>query len=108
MVRVWGGGVYEPDVFYETCDGTYPVLIGERLECLIDLGVELGILVWQDFQFACGVYPAYHSFVQLVKAEAEANVERLRHHPSVVIWCGNNEGETSLYKIFSVVDYSLG
>ncbi|KDQ11978.1 glycoside hydrolase family 2 protein [Botryobasidium botryosum FD-172 SS1] len=72
MVRVWGGGIYEPGVFYDICD-------------------ELGILVWQDFQFACGVYPAHDSFVAQVKAEAEANVARLRHHPSLVLWCGNNE-----------------
>ncbi|KZT12292.1 glycoside hydrolase family 2 protein [Laetiporus sulphureus 93-53] len=72
MVRLWGGGVYEPDVFYDTCD-------------------ELGILVWQDFQFACGVYPANERFVQSVKAEAEDNVKRLRHHPSLALFCGNNE-----------------
>ncbi|KAF9800855.1 hypothetical protein IEO21_10274 [Rhodonia placenta] len=72
MVRLWGGGVYEPDVFYDTCD-------------------ELGILVWQDFQFACGVYPAHDEFVASVKAEAEDNVRRLRHHPAMALWCGNNE-----------------
>ncbi|PIL34860.1 hypothetical protein GSI_02647 [Ganoderma sinense ZZ0214-1] len=72
MVRLWGGGVYEPDVFYDICD-------------------ELGVLVWQDFQFACGVYPAFDSFVQSVKAEAEDNVKRLRHHPSLALFCGNNE-----------------
>ncbi|EIM92628.1 glycoside hydrolase [Stereum hirsutum FP-91666 SS1] len=72
MVRLWGGGIYEPDVFYDICD-------------------ELGLLVWQDFQFACGVYPAYSEFVESVKKEAEDNVLRLRHHPSVAIFCGNNE-----------------
>ncbi|EED80557.1 hypothetical protein POSPLDRAFT_128099 [Postia placenta Mad-698-R] len=72
MVRLWGGGVYEPDVFYDTCD-------------------ELGILVWQDFQFACGVYPAHDEFIASVKAEAEDNVRRLRHHPAMALWCGNNE-----------------
>ena len=50
------------------------------------------MLVWQDFQFACGVYPAFDSFVQNVKAEAEDNVKRLRHHPSLALFCGNNEG----------------
>lgn len=54
--------------------------------------LELGILVWQDFQFACGVYPAHDEFVASVKAEAEDNVTRLRHHPSIVLFCGNNEG----------------
>ncbi|TFK52849.1 glycoside hydrolase [Heliocybe sulcata] len=72
MVRLWGGGVYEPDIFYDTCD-------------------ELGILVWQDFQFACGVYPAHDEFIASVKAEAEDNVRRLRHHPSMALFCGNNE-----------------
>lgn len=57
---------------------------------------ELGILVWQDFQFACGVYPAHDEFVEQVKAEAEANVTRLRHHASLALWCGNNEGELLL------------
>ncbi|KAF9490586.1 glycoside hydrolase family 2 protein [Pleurotus eryngii] len=72
MVRLWGGGVYEPDVFYDICD-------------------ELGILVWQDFQFACGVYPAHDEFVENVRKEAEDNVRRLRHHPSIALFCGNNE-----------------
>ncbi|PCH41492.1 glycoside hydrolase family 2 protein [Wolfiporia cocos MD-104 SS10] len=72
MVRVWGGGIYEADDFYDICD-------------------ELGILVWQDFMFGCGQYPAYDSFTQSVQVEAEQNVKRLRHHPSVVIFAGNNE-----------------
>ncbi|KZT29317.1 glycoside hydrolase family 2 protein [Neolentinus lepideus HHB14362 ss-1] len=67
MVRVWGGGIYEPDVFYDICD-------------------ELGILVWQDFMFGCGQYPAYDSFVKSVTEEAEQQVQRLRHHPSLVIF----------------------
>ncbi|KAI0307144.1 glycoside hydrolase family 2 protein [Multifurca ochricompacta] len=72
MVRVWGGGIYENDIFYEICD-------------------ELGILVWQDFMFSCGQYPAYDAFLANVKVEAEQNVKRLRHHPSIVILSGNNE-----------------
>ncbi|THH31617.1 hypothetical protein EUX98_g2590 [Antrodiella citrinella] len=72
MVRIWGGGIYEPDVFYDICD-------------------ELGILVWQDFQFACGVYPAHDSFLESVKKEAEDNIKRLRRHASLAVWCGNNE-----------------
>ncbi|KAF9523149.1 glycoside hydrolase family 2 protein [Crepidotus variabilis] len=72
MVRLWGGGIYEPDIFYDICD-------------------ELGILVWQDFQFACGVYPAHDYFINTVKHEAEDNVRRLRHHPSLALFCGNNE-----------------
>ncbi|KAG8945738.1 hypothetical protein FRC04_000597 [Tulasnella sp. 424] len=72
-VRVWSGGIYEPDIFYDTCD-------------------ELGLLVWQDFcGFACGVYPAHESFVKLVLTEAEANVAKLAHHPCIIVWCGNNE-----------------
>ncbi|GAA5833197.1 hypothetical protein JCM11251_005171 [Rhodosporidiobolus azoricus] len=73
MVRVWGGGVYEPEVFYETCD-------------------KLGLLVWQDFMFACGSYPAQvDDFRENVKLEAEGVVKRLRSHPSLAIFAGNNE-----------------
>lgn len=72
MVRVWGGGIYEADVFYDLCD-------------------ELGLLVWQDFMFACGLYPAHPDFQASVRAEAEAQVKRLRHHPALALWCGNNE-----------------
>lgn len=61
-----------------------------------DAHSELGVLVWQDFQFACGVYPAHDEFVQSVKQEAIDNVTRLRHHPSIALFCGNNEG-TSVY-----------
>lgn len=55
--------------------------------------IELGILVWQDFQFACGVYPAHREFIENVRKEAEDNIIRLRHHPSLALFCGNNEGE---------------
>ena len=72
MLRVWGGGIYEDSAFYEACD-------------------VLGVLVWQDFLFACGNYPAFPTFLQQVEREATANVKRLRHHPSIVIWAGNNE-----------------
>jgi len=72
MMRVWGGGIYEHDAFYDTCD-------------------ELGLLVWQDFLFGCGMYPAYPAFLASVRAEAEAAVRRLRHHACLALWCGNNE-----------------
>lgn len=72
MLRIWGGGVYEDQSLYEACD-------------------EMGILVWQDFLFACGNYPAFPEFLELVRREAIANVKTLRHHPSIVIWAGNNE-----------------
>lgn len=74
MVRVWGGGVYESDAFYDACD-------------------ELGLLVWQDFPFACSPYPCNEEFLAEVRAEATENVRRLRHHPSLALWCGNNECE---------------
>jgi beta-mannosidase len=72
MLRVWGGGIYEDDAFFDACD-------------------ELGVLVWQDFLFACGIYPAYEDFLASVEAEATAAVKRLRHRASLAIWCGNNE-----------------
>ncbi|GAB4313715.1 MAG: hypothetical protein Kow0069_14960 [Promethearchaeota archaeon] len=74
FLRVWGGGLYEDDDFYDACD-------------------ELGILVWQDFPFACAAYPPTDQFMQQVLVEAEQNVKRLRHHPSLALWCGNNEIE---------------
>ena len=90
MVRVWGGGVYEPDAFYDLCGGERFLKTG--LWKTDKFNLELGILVWQDFQFACGVYPAHDEFLKSVQAEAEENVARLRHHPSIVLFCGNNEG----------------
>ncbi|KAK2027593.1 family 2 glycosyl hydrolase [Colletotrichum zoysiae] len=72
MVRVWGGGIYEEPAFYDACD-------------------ELGILVWQDFMFGCGNYPAWPELLQSIDREARENVKMLRHHPSIVIWAGNNE-----------------
>ena len=72
MIRVWGGGIYEPDIFYDLCD-------------------EMGIMVWQDFMFAGTLYPGDKSFIDNVKKEAEEQVQRLRHHPCIVLWCGNNE-----------------
>ncbi|WP_232539127.1 beta-mannosidase [Chitinophaga tropicalis] len=72
MVRVWGGGVYEKDLFYDLAD-------------------ENGILVWQDFLFACSFYPSDTAFLENVKQEAVANITRLRNHPSLALWCGNNE-----------------
>ncbi|HEY3289440.1 MAG TPA: glycoside hydrolase family 2 protein [Anaerolineae bacterium] len=78
MLRVWGGGIYEQDVFYELCD-------------------ELGLCIWHDFMFACSTYPAFdEDFMRNVRAEAIDNVTRLRHHPSIALWCGNNEMEQGL------------
>jgi beta-mannosidase len=75
MLRVWGGGIYEHDAFYEICD-------------------RLGILIWQDFMFACAPYPEDdHSFVDEVRSEARYQVKRLRNHPSLALWCGNNENQ---------------
>jgi beta-mannosidase len=76
MVRVWGGGVYEDDRFYALCD-------------------ELGLLVWQDFMFACSMYPGDEAFVDNVRHEAVENVRRLRNHPSLALWAGNNEIEAA-------------
>ncbi|MHA1895144.1 MAG: beta-mannosidase [Candidatus Helarchaeota archaeon] len=75
MIRVWGGGIYEDDEFYDICD-------------------ELGILVWQDFTFACSIYPFIEEdFLNNSKMEAIQNIKRLRNHASLALWCGNNEIE---------------
>lgn len=75
MIRVWGGGFYPDDSFYDACD-------------------RLGLLVWQDFMFACAVYRADVEFCANVKQEIIDNVKRLRNHPSLAMWCGNNEIES--------------
>jgi beta-mannosidase len=72
MLRVWGGGIFETDDFYDICD-------------------EMGVLVWQDFLFACAMYPEEEPFKSEVEAEARYNVARLAHHPSLAIWNGCNE-----------------
>ncbi|MCX6151259.1 MAG: hypothetical protein NTX22_12085 [Ignavibacteriales bacterium] len=74
IIRVWGGGIYEDDKFYEICD-------------------ELGLMVWQDFMFACASYPEHQEFLENVSGEVKENIARLQHHPSIIIWCGNNENE---------------
>ena len=76
MLRVWGGGVYEDDRFYDLAD-------------------ELGLLVWQDFMFACSMYPGDDAFVENVRREAVENVRRLRNHASLALWAGNNENEAA-------------
>ncbi|MGY3792499.1 beta-mannosidase [Aquimarina sp. 433] len=72
MLRVWGGGIYEEDIFYDLADKN-------------------GILVWQDFMFACAMYPGDDEFLENVKQEAVDNIKRLRNHSSIAVWCGNNE-----------------
>lgn len=78
MIRVWGGGVYEDDYFYQLCDRN-------------------GILVWQDFMFACSTYPADSAFLANIRQEAIDNVERLRNHCCIALWCGNNECQDVYY-----------
>jgi beta-mannosidase len=72
MIRVWGGGQYESEEFYDLCDAK-------------------GLLIWQDFMFACSVYPSTDGFLDLVRLEAEYQVKRLQGHPCLALWCGNNE-----------------
>ncbi|MBK8858437.1 MAG: glycoside hydrolase family 2 protein [Opitutaceae bacterium] len=75
MLRIWGGGIYESEHFYDVCD-------------------ELGLLVWQDFMFACTLYPGDRAFLASVRTEAAHQVRRLRHRACLALWCGNNEIET--------------
>ncbi|XP_032256799.1 beta-mannosidase isoform X2 [Phoca vitulina] len=76
-LRVWGGGIYEQDEFYRLCD-------------------ELGIMVWQDFMFACALYPTDRDFMNSVRAEVAHQIRRLKYHPSIIVWGGNNENEAAL------------
>ncbi|XP_071518434.1 beta-mannosidase isoform X1 [Panulirus ornatus] len=76
-LRVWGGGIYETDTFYEIAD-------------------ELGILIWEDFMFACSMYPVDQDFLDTVKLEVITQVRRLQHHPSILLWAANNENEAAL------------
>lgn len=78
MIRVWGGGIYENDLFYDLCD-------------------EMGLMVWQDFMFACSTYPVEGAWEESVRQEAIDNARRLRNHPSIVIWCGGNECTDAWY-----------
>lgn len=77
MIRVWGGGIYEDDEFYKACD-------------------ENGILVWQDFMFAGSFYPSDEHFLNNVKEEVKDQVNRLQNHPSIALWCGNNEVDEAI------------
>ncbi|KAF2905512.1 hypothetical protein ILUMI_00678, partial [Ignelater luminosus] len=77
MIRVWGGGTYEADTFYNIAD-------------------EMGIMIWQDFMFACAMYPTDDNFLNSVKSEVRHQVRRLQYHPSIVVWAGNNENEAAL------------
>lgn len=76
MLRVWGGGVYEEDLFYDLCD-------------------KYGIMIWQDFMYACSMYPGDDDFLNSARREAEDNVKRLRNHACIALWCGNNEIEVA-------------
>ena len=72
MIRIWGGGRYEPNWFYDLCD-------------------EMGLMVWQDFMFACNLYPSTPDFLQEIAAEVRDVVARLNHHACIALWCGDNE-----------------
>jgi beta-mannosidase len=94
MLRVWGGGIYEAESFYDACD-------------------ELGVLVWQDFMFSCSTYPTFlPEFMANVRVEAEQQVNRLHHRACLALWCGNNEleqglvGETWTNRTMSWADYA--
>lgn len=86
MIRVWGGGTYEEQAFYDICD-------------------ELGIMIWHDFMLACGSYPATPKFLKVIEEESIFNVRRLRSHPCIVLWCGNNEDHMFADKYNAQYDY---
>lgn len=77
MLRVWGGGLYESDEFYQMAD-------------------EMGIMIWHDFMFACALYPVDEDFLSTIRVEIEQQVQRLQYHPSIVLWAGNNENEMAI------------
>jgi len=79
MLRVWGGGIYEDEYFYDLCDS-------------------LGILVWQDFMFACAMYPGENDFMLSVELEATQQINRLRKHACIALWCGNNENSEGWHR----------
>jgi len=78
MLRVWGGGIFQDDIFYDLCD-------------------KYGILLWHDMLFACAMYPGDDAFLESVKQEVTDNVKRIRNHPSLALYCGNNENEAAWY-----------
>ncbi len=94
MLRVWGGGQYEAEIFYSLCD-------------------RKGLLVWQDFMFSCSLYPSAKWFLDSVEEEVRYQVKRLKHHPCIALWCGNNEnlgalswfGRTESEQARYLVDY---
>ncbi|CAG9536745.1 unnamed protein product [Cercopithifilaria johnstoni] len=88
VLRVWGGGRYENDHFYDLAD-------------------ELGLMIWHDMMFACALYPTDKQYLATVREEVYAQVERLRHHPSILVWAGNNENELGVRQWFIAENYSL-
>ncbi|ELZ23194.1 glycoside hydrolase family 2 sugar binding protein [Halosimplex carlsbadense 2-9-1] len=86
MLRVWGGGYYEEEAFYDLCD-------------------EYGLLVWQDFMFSCSLHPANDDFLDTVEAEVRYQVRRLANHPSIAVWCANNENEEAAQNWFVEHDH---
>ncbi|KAM6429747.1 beta-mannosidase [Rhynochetos jubatus] len=86
-LRVWGGGVYEQDEFYDICD-------------------EIGIMIWQDFMFACALYPTDQNYLESVRAEVSHQVRRLKSHPSIILWSGNNENEAAIANNWFSIPYA--
>uniref|UniRef100_A0A663MW73 Beta-mannosidase n=2 Tax=Athene cunicularia TaxID=194338 RepID=A0A663MW73_ATHCN len=86
-LRVWGGGVYEQDEFYDICD-------------------EIGIMIWQDFMFACALYPTDQYYLESIRAEVSHQVRRLKSHPSIILWSGNNENEAAIASNWFSIPYA--
>lgn len=87
VIRVWGGGVYESDYFYQLAD-------------------KYGILIWQDMMFACAMYPVFPEFLNSVALEISQNIRRIQSHPSILLWAGNNENEAALVQNWLVFLFS--
>ena len=91
MIRIWGGGLYQRDYLYEVAD--------KRGLLVFYITIKIIYQIWQEFMFACSLYPRNHEFLDTVQNEVRDVVRRLAPHPSIVLWSGNNENQGDLFEI---------